>query len=116
MDDYGIDIESHTVDHSYLNKLTKDKQLEELTNSKAFLEKLLNKKINYIAYPYGAYNNNTVECAKEAGYIMAFTTDGRWSMKKNGILTLDRVYISSLHDVSVFIERITNPNYPSLPN
>lgn len=116
MDTYGIDIESHTVDHEPLNKLTKDKQLEELTNSKIFLEKLLNKKILYIAYPYGAYDKNVAECAKEAGYTMAFTTKGRWSMKKNGMFTLDRVYISSLHDINVFTERITNPNYPSLPN
>jgi Predicted xylanase/chitin deacetylase len=108
---YGMDIESHTVDHKYLNKLTKEQQLKELTDSKAFLENLLNKKINYIAYPYGAYNKDTVECAKTAGYTMAFTTDGRWSMKKNGILTLDRVYISGQFDMSVFKERITNPNY-----
>lgn len=111
MDAYGIDIESHTVEHERLNKLTKDKQLEEFTDLKIFLEKLLNKKINYIAYPFAAYNKNTVECEKESGYTMVFTTDGKWSMKKNCMLTLDRVYISSLHDINVFIERITNPNY-----
>ena len=108
---YGMDIESHTVNHKPLKELPKAQQLQELTESKAFLEKLLNKKINYIAYPDGSYNKDTIECAKEAGYTMAFTTDGRWSMKKNGLLTLDRDYISSKYDMSIFKDRITNPNY-----
>ncbi len=111
LQDYGMDIESHTVNHKPLKELSKVQQLQELTDSKAFLEKLLNKKINYIAYPDGSYNKDTIECAKAAGYTMAFTTDGRWSMKKNGLLTLDRDYISSRYDMSIFKDRITNPNY-----
>jgi peptidoglycan/xylan/chitin deacetylase (PgdA/CDA1 family) len=111
MQAYGIDIESHTVNHKPLKELPKDQQLQELTQSKAFIETLLNKKVNYIAYPDGSYNKDTVECAEEAGYTMAFTTDGRWSMKKNGLLTLDRDYIGSQFDMSKFIDRITNPNY-----
>ncbi|AGK95776.1 polysaccharide deacetylase family protein [Clostridium pasteurianum] len=111
MNSYGVDIESHTVNHDHLKTLTKDKQLATLTESKAFLEKLLNKKINYIAYPYGEYDNNTLECAKQAGYKMALSTDGRWSMKKNGIFSLDRVYISSQFNMDIFKDRISNPNY-----
>lgn len=111
MNDYGVDLESHTVNHDHLKTLSKDKQLATLTESKAFLEKLLNKKINYIAYPYGEYNNDTLECAKEAGYKLALTTDGRWAMKKNGIFSLDRVYISSQFSMDVFKDRISNPNY-----
>lgn len=111
MDAYGVDIESHTVNHDHLKTLTKDKQLETLTQSKAFLEKLLNKKITYIAYPYGEYNQDTLACAETAGYKLALTTDGRWAMKKNGILSLDRVYISGFFNLDVFIDRITNPNY-----
>ena len=111
MEKYGVDIESHTVNHEHLKTLTKNKQLETLTQSKKDLEKILNKQINFIAYPYGEYNKDTLLAAKEAGYTMAFTTDGRWSSKKNGILSLDRVYINSLKDISDFKNRITNPNY-----
>lgn len=111
MDAYGVDIESHTVNHEHLKTLTKDKQLDTITQSKTFLEKLLNKKINYIAYPYGEYNKDTLTCTETAGYKLALTTDGRWAMKKNGILSLDRVYISGLFSMDVFVDRITNPNY-----
>lgn len=111
MDHYGVDIESHTVNHDHLKTLTKEKQLETLSQSKAFLEKLLNKEIKFIAYPYGEYNKDTLSCADAAGYKLALTTDGRWAMKKNGILSLDRVYISGFFKLDVFIDRITNPNY-----
>lgn len=114
MEKYGVDIESHTVNHENLKELPKDKQLETLIQSKKDLEKILNKQINFFAYPYGGYNKTAIEAVKEAGYTMAFTTDGRWSSKNNGMLSLDRVYISSFHDMSVFKDRISNPNYKSL--
>ena len=107
----GMDMESHTVKHEDLKTLTYDKQLETLKNSKTYLEKLLDKKINYIAYPYGHYNNDTARATKDAGYLMAFTTDGRWSNKDNGIYKLDRVFISGLFPLATFKERITNPQY-----
>ncbi len=114
MDSYGVDIESHTVTHPYLNKLTSTEQMAQLTDSKAYLEKLLNKKINYISYPYGAYNKVTIADVQKAGYKMALSTDGRWAMKKNGLFSLDRVYISSQFSLKIFKERLTNPNYPFL--
>ena len=116
MEKYGVDIESHTVNHDNLKELTKAKQLETLTQSKKALEDILNKQINFFAYPYGGYNKSAIEAVKEAGYKMAFTTDGRWSSKKTGILSLDRVYISSFHDMKVFKDRITNPNYKFTAN
>lgn len=111
MVDNGIDIESHTVDHEDLDKLNYEKQLEELKNSKAYLEKLLNKDIKYIAYPTGKYNKDTLKAAKESGYLMAVTTNGTWSDKSDGIYTLDRVYISANASKEEFIRRITNRNY-----
>jgi len=116
MEKQGIDIESHTVNHEHLKGLTKSAQLSELVESKKALEKILNKQVNFIAYPYGESNKSVIDSAKEAGYTMAFTTNGRWSSKNNGILSLDRVYISSFHDMKVFKDRITNPNYKFTAN
>lgn len=111
MDTYGFDIESHTLDHEELNKLSYAQQLNELKKSKLFLETLLNKQVNYIAYPVGKYNKETVKAAKEAGYKMAFTTNGTWSDKTDGIYTLDRVYISADAPKAEFVRRLTNRNY-----
>jgi peptidoglycan/xylan/chitin deacetylase (PgdA/CDA1 family) len=112
MDKAGIDIESHTVTHTDLDTLSYSQQLAELKDSKAALEKLLGRSVDYVAYPEGRYNNDTVKAVAAAGYKMAFTTNGRWSDKSDGILTLDRVYISTFHSMDVFKDRLTNPNYP----
>lgn len=112
MDKAGIQIESHTVTHRDLDSLSYSEQLAELKDSKAALEKLLGRTVDYIAYPTGKYNDDTIKAVAEAGYKMAFTTNGRWSDKADGILTLDRVYISTFHSMDVFKNRLTNPNYP----
>ncbi|MGE5629330.1 MAG: polysaccharide deacetylase family protein [Solirubrobacterales bacterium] len=111
MDKNGIDIESHTVTHRDLDTLSYLEQLKELKDSKAYLENLLGKEVDYLAYPTGKYNNDTIKAAKEAGYKMALTTNGRWSDKSDGIYTLDRVYISTFFSMDIFAERLTNPNY-----
>jgi peptidoglycan/xylan/chitin deacetylase (PgdA/CDA1 family)/predicted small lipoprotein YifL len=112
MDKAGIEIESHTVTHRDLDTLSYEEQLSELKDSKAALEKLLGRTVDYVAYPEGKYNDNTVKAVAAAGYKMAFTTNGRWSDKSDGILTLDRVYISTFHSTDVFKNRLTNPDYP----
>lgn len=111
MEANGMDIQSHTVHHKNLKELSYDKQLETLKASKGFLEKTLNKRIKYFAYPYGEYSKESLKAVKEAGYTMAFSTAGRWSDKADGILTLDRVFISGSASLDVFIDRISNPNY-----
>ena len=112
MDKAGIEIESHTVTHRDLDTLSYDEQMAELKDSKAALEKLLGRPVDYVAYPEGKYNGNTIKAVAAAGYKMAFTTNGRWSDKSDGILTLDRVYISTFHSMNVFKDRLTNPDYP----
>lgn len=111
MEHYGIDIESHTVNHDKLDKLTYNEQLSTLKNSKNFLEKLLGKRVNYIAYPYGEWNGDTVKAVKAAGYKLAFTTASGWANKNEGLYTLSRVYISANHKMEEFKRRLTNEKY-----
>lgn len=111
MQDNGFDIESHTANHEHLKELSYENQVKTLQDSKDSLEKILNKEIQYLAYPYGEYSKETLKAVSQVGYKMAVGTDGRWSDKADGILTLDRVFISGAASLDIFIERITNPNY-----
>jgi peptidoglycan/xylan/chitin deacetylase (PgdA/CDA1 family) len=106
MYDNGMDIESHTVNHEQLNLLSYDKQLKTLKTSKEYLESILNKKVISIAYPFGKYNSDTIRAVKEAGYLMAFTTQYGFSKKSNGILTLARVRISASDTTYSFASKI----------
>lgn len=69
-----ITIGSHSVTHPILNKLTQEKQEEELINSRKILSKWLNREIEYLAYPNGDYNDTTIEIAKRSGYKLGFST------------------------------------------
>ncbi|WP_259473380.1 polysaccharide deacetylase family protein [Clostridium estertheticum] len=109
MDKYGIDIESHTAHHDNLKLISKDNQLKTLIQSKKHLEKILNKKINFFAYPYGGLNKNAIESLKEGGYKMAFTTKKGWSAKNNGIFSLHRVWISASDSTKVFESKVSKP-------
>lgn len=114
MSNSNIDIQSHTLNHDNLSSLDYDAQIRTLKDSKEFLEKILGKQVKYIAYPYGKWNNDTLKAVKYAGYNMAFTTEGGWSNKNQGIYTLNRVYISNDHNMKEFERRLTNSQYEVL--
>lgn len=111
MEKDGVYVESHTVNHDELEKLDYQQQLKTMKDSKDVLQKISGRKIDYIAYPYGKFNKETIKAAQEAGYTMAVTTNGAWSNKEDGIYTLDRVYISANYSMEEFKRRITNPNF-----
>ena len=107
----GIDIESHTNLHQKLGTCTYDDQLKALKISKAYIEKTLNKTVRYISYPFGNYNSDTLKAVNASGYDMAFTTNGRWANTSNGILTLNRVFISGFHHSNSFQTRVNHSWY-----
>lgn len=104
MSNYGIDIQSHTVTHPQLNKLTYNQQLTELKESKKTLEYITGKEIDSIAYPYGDFNEETIKAAKTAGYTLGFTTKRGLSDRSDNPLKLDRIYISSKYSMDTFKE------------
>ena len=111
MQSNGIDIESHTNLHDKLGTCTYDSQLKTLKTSKNYIETTLNKTVRYISYPFGSYNLDTLKAINAAGYKMAFTTNGRWANMSNGILTLNRVFISGFHHSKSFQTRVTDSWY-----
>ncbi len=69
-----VSIGGHTEQHPHLSLLTKDEAYLEALNSKINLEKLLGKKVDYFAYPFGDapdYTNETKQAVERAGYIGA---------------------------------------------
>ena len=108
MSDYGIDIESHTVNHVHLDTMSYDEQLLELKNSKNILEKITGKEVLSLAYPFGDYNDNTIKAAKDAGYKIGFTTKLGLSDRTDDIYKLDRIYISSSYDMNTFKNLLKN--------
>lgn len=90
----NIDFQSHTASHFELNTLSYQKQLEELTRSKEAISKLLNKNTDYLCYPVGRYNEDTIKASKATGYKMAFTTKPGHAKQSDGLYTITRVRMS----------------------
>ncbi len=104
MSTYGIDIQSHTVNHPNLDKMTYDEQFYELKESKKTLESITGKEVDSIAYPFGDLNDDSIKAAKDAGYTLGFTTRRGLSDRDDNPLKLDRIYISSKYDMNTFKE------------
>lgn len=69
-------IGSHTVNHLPLKKLKEEEVRYEMLESKRYLEKLMDKEIRHLAYPYGSPNecgDREFRMAKEIGYQSAVT-------------------------------------------
>ena len=70
-----ISIGSHTQTHPDLSKLSPDQLRWELFESKRNLEQLLGKPIENLALPHGAYNQDVLRIAQEAGYKRIYTSE-----------------------------------------
>lgn len=102
-----IKIGSHSVNHKNMRELSFDEQLKELKDSKEELEKIIEDKINYAAYPYGSFNGDTIKASKKAGYKLAFQVYSGYTRTGDNIYKLKR--LSALSDYNYFtkIVRVT---------
>lgn len=104
MDKNGMQIECHTVDHKDLDTLPYKKQLSELSDSKSKLEALLGRKVDYIAYPSGKYDDNTLKAAKEVGYKICFKMNGGIGQIGDNVYEFPRTFVGD--DLQDFINRV----------
>ncbi len=91
MDQSFVDIESHTVTHPILPNI-KAKHLEfELTQAKARLEKILERKVDHFCYPNGCLNEDVEKATQKAGYRSAVTTEYGFNSGRTNMFLLKRI-------------------------
>ncbi len=88
-------IGSHGYYHNRMDNLTIPAAVEEMEDSRKYLEELTGKKINALAFPYGNYSRKLVEEAKKIGY--------------NQLLAMDFFYPEDKHDPSLRERFTVNP-------
>jgi peptidoglycan/xylan/chitin deacetylase (PgdA/CDA1 family) len=69
-----VTLGSHTLTHPFLPTISDDEARREITGSRAALESMLNRKIRLFSFPFGGFNDRSVELCREAGYERVFTT------------------------------------------
>jgi peptidoglycan/xylan/chitin deacetylase (PgdA/CDA1 family) len=69
----GVAFHSHTCSHASLPSLDDERLAHELVESRAALQRLLGRKVDYLAYPFGHADERVVAAARQAGYRAAFS-------------------------------------------
>ena len=70
-----IDVQSHTLTHPLLPQVDAERSREEITASKAEIERHVPYALTSFCYPAGLYGAREVEFVRDAGYAAAVTTN-----------------------------------------
>ncbi len=86
-----VEIGAHTLDHVYLKSISSLVAQEQIIQSKKDLEKMLGIEVKTFAYPYGAFEKETLDLVKEASYSAAVSVISGISYTPTNILYLPRI-------------------------
>lgn len=106
----GFTIGGHTLNHCNMAKLRDSAQLKyEITEDKKKLERMAGIKIDYFAYPFGAYYNpemNLTEVLRELGYKGAVTMQSCFNSSGSNPYLLNREITGASMSGPVFRARV----------
>jgi peptidoglycan/xylan/chitin deacetylase (PgdA/CDA1 family) len=111
MADAGVDVQSHSLTHPYLTRRRHRAQTDkdyanwlanELARSRQILEKETGQKVQFLAYPYGDYDESVAEASARAGYTAALTCDFGRVRKGSDPLKMKRFVIDDRMDFAAF--------------
>jgi peptidoglycan/xylan/chitin deacetylase (PgdA/CDA1 family) len=91
MQEHGISIGSHSVNHKVLTLESPESLEVELRQSRLKLENILQRPVPYFSYPNGAHSPTVVEKAAECGYVVACTTGDRAIGAHDDVMRLPRI-------------------------
>jgi peptidoglycan/xylan/chitin deacetylase (PgdA/CDA1 family) len=90
---HGIEIGSHTVSHPNLQRLNRERIREELAESKAKLERIIESPVVSVAYPYGLYNHEIIEVAQEVGFKIGVTSVHDFFVNRERVFECPRISV-----------------------
>jgi peptidoglycan/xylan/chitin deacetylase (PgdA/CDA1 family) len=86
-----VTIGSHSLTHSHLGELPQHDVEWELTESRAHLENVLERRVTLMAFPYGQFTRTHLELAAKAGYERVFGTSSRTAAMTAAEFVADRI-------------------------
>jgi len=106
MRENGMEIGSHTVNHVRLPDADDARLMQQLGESKATRETLLEHPVNSFAYPYGAWDERCAEAVKQAGYSAACTTRTGWALRDQDPYRLRRLTVFNTDTLGSFARKL----------
>lgn len=106
MSQAGIQFGSHTVNHPFLSKVSRQQLEVELADSKQVIEKNTGKTVSVLAYPNGQeedFNDEVKRVAQSLGYKLGLSyINGVNDINNFDRYSMKRMHISPSHDSSTF--------------
>lgn len=108
----GHEVESHTYWHPLLNTMTAKEQIKQFTLSKKKIEKYISDKVEYLAYPFGIFDANSVENLPSSGYAGAFTIYEGENLPRTNPYLLKRYMVVHSDTIQRFAQKIRRKTLP----
>jgi len=105
----GFDVGSHTMDHLNLIELNNENKNHQIINSKKFFKDIFNLKIESFAYPFGSYDDETLNIIKKHYDYAVTTKRSRFIKNKFSNELLPRVPINKNDNLFKFFLKIRTP-------
>jgi peptidoglycan/xylan/chitin deacetylase (PgdA/CDA1 family) len=107
----GTEVYPHTVHHRQLASASFADQKLEILEAHNFLKSNIQQDFDCFAYPYGMYNENTIECLKEIGYKCAFQVSDGLNKVGDDLFRLKRHNVGNTQSMAYFKLLLTNQYY-----
>ncbi len=98
----GMEVESHSYYHPLMHISPLRDNIVQFKYSKKWLENIIDKKIQYFAYPFGSYTRDTNNLALKYGYKGLFTINNSPVYAGSDVLSINRYMIARNHNLRVF--------------
>ncbi len=102
----GIVIGSHTQSHSHLPALSTEQAAGQLRASREAIAEQIGKRVDAIAYPYGAVTETIERIAADCGYLFGVTTSGELSRLSERPLALGGINIGGPDATRSMLDRL----------
>ena len=110
-----FEVQSHSYWHPNLKEEKRrlsSKEYEkfvdiQLRKSKETLEKELKENVDMLAWPFGIFDDELIGKAVKAGYIAAFTLEGRHATLSDPLMALPRYLMTQAQQRSAFVELLS---------
>jgi len=93
LDAAGMDIGAHTRNHVPLAQVSATEMTEQIAGSRRDLEHVVGHPVQWFAYPFGSFDDAVVAAVRQAGFVLAVTTQGGTSESSQAPLTMPRIHV-----------------------
>lgn len=102
----GVSFQSHSCSHPSLPTLADDTLAGELTESRAALQRMLGRPVDYLAYPFGHCDERVVAAARRAGYRAAFSTQPGFNRRDVDRFRIRRIDVYGTDTPSMLLRKV----------